>query len=656
MLKVTSSGFEIYIGELLLIKHTEDIPAFYLGNKDLNISMLNGDFDIKDNTTYYSLKNYKITENKIIFDELTIDIIEIDDDLLHLELSNTDKPLKFRIQATKEEKIFGCGEHFTTLNLRGHSVRNLVEEHISRKQIYNKILRRIFGLKPKKWKFEEYKTYFISPTFISTKNYFIHTETDSYGRLDFSNPNYHELTFLTMPKEIVIGKEDSLLELSGKLAKQRGIMPKLPDWIYDGMILSIQGGSKICDEKVTKMLDRGAKINGIWSQDWCGELFTMFGKQVLWNWEENKELYPDLEEYIKKWDKLGVKFLTYINPYLNANEVMFKEALDNDYLVKNPDGTAFLTKATTFDFGIVDLTNTKAYEWYKNVIKNNYIKIGIMGWMADFGEYLPFDCVLANGTGEEMHNPWPDLWIKLNREVLEETNMLNKIVFFNRAGYKDSVKYTTLIWNGDQHVDFTDDFGMGSVVRATLSLALSGVGITHSDVGGYTTVPKIKRSKELFIRWMEMNTFTPVLRGHEGNKPWVNAQFDTDDELIDMTVKFTNIHAMLKPYLKSVEAEYQEKGYPMMRPTFMYFDLYTDQCYLLGSDIYVCPVIKKRAKKMEVTIPSDAWVHLFTGKLYNKGKYIVEVPLGTPPVFYKSDSKHKNIFEEITKYIEGLFS
>ncbi len=46
-----------------------------------------------------------------------------------------------------------------------------------------------------------------------------------------------------------------------------------------------------------------------------------------------------------------------------------------------------------------------------------------------------------------------------------------------------------------------------------------------------------------------MSTFSPVLRSHEGNKPWVNAQFDTSDELIDATVKFSNIHALLKPYL-----------------------------------------------------------------------------------------------------------
>ncbi|XFA98879.1 alpha-glucosidase [Candidatus Izemoplasma sp. B36] len=653
MIESIENGFRIVINNKILLEYTLENPSIFLGEKDLNIDMLNGEFEIRDNTSYYPLLNFDIEDNSIIFDELKITIIEDENKLVHLQLSNSEKPLKLKIKAKKEEKIFGLGENFTSLNIRGEVAKNWVEEHITRKQIYNKIIRRIFRLKPKKYSFDEYKTYYKTPTYISTSNYFLHVETSSYGKFDFSNEAHHLLTFLSMPKEIVIGYDNDLLSLNGKLCMYRGIMPKLPEWIYDGMILAIQGGTDICDQKANIMLDAGAKINGIWSQDWCGELFTFFGKQVLWNWKVDDNLYPNLKKYIEKWGKQGIKFLSYINPYLNANEEMFEYAKENNYLVTNEDNTPFLTKATSFDFGIVDLTKPEAYEWYKSVIKNNYIKLGIMGWMADFGEYLPVKCKLYKGTGEELHNSWPDLWMKLNREAIEESNKLGQIVFFNRAGYKDTVKYTTLIWNGDQHVDFTDDFGMGSVVRASLSLSLSGIGFSHSDIGGYTTVPAIKRSKELYMRWMEMNTFTPVLRGHEGNKPWVNKQFDSDDELIKFNVKFSNIHYLLKDYLKHVENEYQTNGYPMIRPLFLHYDVYSENSYLLGSDLLVQPVVKKRARKVQVTIPSDGWIHIFTGKAYNKGIHTVECPIGNPPVFYKKDSKFSNVFINITKYIGG---
>ena len=59
-----------------------------------------------------------------------------------------------------------------------------------------------------------------------------------------------------------------------------------------------------------------------------------------------------------------------------------------------PKGTAAITWWIFGEFycGVVDLTNPDAYEWFKDeVIKKHSLDIGIDGWMADFGEYLPTD-------------------------------------------------------------------------------------------------------------------------------------------------------------------------------------------------------------------------------------------------------------------------
>lgn len=654
MLKTLDEGFAIYLGERLLVEHTKSKPAFYIGTKDLDISMKNGAFKIDDKTTYSPLNIVKMTENVIDFGELTLTLETDSQNLECWSFSGTDKPLQIHLHATRNERIHGMGEHFTSLDYRGHVVHNWVEEHITRKQIYSKILRRLFGLKPKRWPFEAYKTYFVMPTFVSSDLYFCDVDTDAYGTADFTAKDKHVLAWSKVPDKITFGYANDWLSLSSLLTRHKGIMPRLPEWIYDGMILAIQGGTEAVASSLEEMLSNHARINGVWSQDWCGELFTFFGKQVLWNWNVDQKLYPDLKAHILKWKEEGVHFLAYLNPYLNANEAMFKYAEDEGYLVKNEDGSPYLTKATSFDFGIVDLTNPEAYDWFKGMIKQNVLALGISGWMADFGEYLPTEGILHAGQGDTWHNPWPDLWIRLNREVLEETGMLGKAIFFNRAGYKDNLKYTTLIWNGDQHVDFTDDFGMGSAVRAMLSLSLSGVGISHSDVGGYTTVPGIKRSNELYSRWLAMNTFTPVMRTHEGNKPWVNAQFNSDPDLIRLSVMYSNIHAMLKPYLQTVENQYQTQGYPMIRPLFFHTDLYDEHCFMLGADLYVCPVIKARTKAMTIEIPSGGWVDLFSGIAYDAGRFEIATPQDTIPVFYRSDSKNLELFEAITRYIQSF--
>lgn len=51
-------------------------------------------------------------------------------------------------------------------------------------------------------------------------------------------------------------------------------------------------------------------------------------------------------------------------------------------------------KSISIEFATIDLSNPKAKEWIKNIIKNNLLKEGkAIGWMADFGEYTPVDAV-----------------------------------------------------------------------------------------------------------------------------------------------------------------------------------------------------------------------------------------------------------------------
>ena len=298
---------------------------------------------------------------------------------------------------------------------------------------------------------------------------------------------------------------------------------------------------------------------------------------------------------------------------------------------------------------MIDLSNKEAYDWMKDIIKKNMIDFGLSGWMADFGEYLPTDCVLASGEDpEQVHNTWPARWARLNREAVEEAGKLGEILFYTRAGHTGTLKQSVMMWNGDNHVDFSIDFGLPSVIPAMLSLTCCGFGLSHSDIGGYTTFFNLKRSEELYMRWCEMNAFTPLMRGHEGLNPDLNAQFDASEEVLRHGAKFGKIHKALKPYLKDAVKYNAEKGVGVVRPLFFYYDeqpAYTEAYeFLLGRDILVAPVIKAGAEKREVYLPNDEWVHLWSGKEYSRGKAIVPAPVGEIPVFIRKSSPFKDEF------------
>lgn len=54
-----------------------------------------------------------------------------------------------------------------------------------------------------------------------------------------------------------------------------------------------------------------------------------------------------------------------MNPNLNNQGLLFKEAEQQGYLVQNSSGHTYLFNFGEFFCGIVDLTNDAAYNWYK---------------------------------------------------------------------------------------------------------------------------------------------------------------------------------------------------------------------------------------------------------------------------------------------------
>lgn len=544
-----------------------------------------------------------------------------------------------------KEHIYGCGETYSELDLKGQNVRIWVAEHQNTGRISKKIIKeKLLGKHPdKKLSFDKYESYYAQPTFVSSDKYYVHCDINAYSEFDFTDAGKITLYFQEPPVIITDSGQD-FAEVSRKLTGLLGRQKALPDWLYDGVILGIQEGTDVVDAKIRKAKEAGVPVVGVWCQDWSGCRRTGFGYQVMWNWEWDQELYPGLDKKIAEWKDEGVRFLGYINPFIAIEKDLYAYASEHGYCVRDREGKDYLVTITTFPAAMVDFTNPEAYEWYKGLIKENMIGLGMGGWMADFGEYLPIDAVLYSGEDPAIiHNQWPAIWAKMNQEAVAECGKEGQVFFFTRAGHTGTIAHSHMMWTGDQHVDWSIDDGLPAVIPATLSLAMSGYGIAHSDVGGYTTIMHMRRSKELLLRWEEMNVFSPLFRTHEGNQPVNNVQFDDDEELLAQLAKCGRMHVALKDYLKGLVDEEISDGTPVMRPLFYHYDeaeAYTEKTeYLLGRDLLVAPVYEEGAKSRTIYLPSDGWVNIFDGKEYAGGHMIVEAPIGKPPVFVRKDSK-----------------
>lgn len=648
-----------------ILSHRVSDPLLYVGIGKEKVEMYRGNFQIED----YLLERIPLRYSQVkevgagycIDFYMHIDeepvmtyLLKVTDEKIHLQLLKSNETYNrywIRIEASKDEKVYGCGEQMSHFNLRGKNFPLWTSEPgVGRNK--NTYVTWQADVKDKAGG-DYYHTNYPQPTFVSSKKYFLHVDTTAYADFDFRHDDFHELQIWAEPKNIMIEGASSFLELVQKVSAFFGRQPELPEWTYNGMWLAIQGGTETVQQKLDLAKSYGIKVGAVWCQDWQGERITSFGKRLMWNWKWNRELYPNLDNKLKEWKEQGVRFLGYINPYVAVEGDLFKEAEEKGYLALNNQGETYLVDFGEFDCGVVDFTNPAATEWYKQVIKEHLISFGLDGWMADFGEYLPTDVTLKNGKSPMlMHNAWPELWAKTNFEAVKEAGKLGEVVYFMRAGYSGFQKYCTLLWAGDQSVDWSLDDGLASVIPAALSSGMSGMGLHHSDIGGYTSLHGMKRSKELLLRWTDLNTFTPVMRSHEGNRPYDCFQFDGDEETLKHFARMTNIYVDLAPYTKMLVKENAEKGIPVQRPLFMHYEddpkTYEIQYqYLYGRDILVAPVYHEGVKEWNVYLPEDEWIHLWTGQSFSKGNIRISAEIGYPPVFVRKGSSWIELFEKI---------
>lgn len=314
---------------------------------------------------------------------------------------------RVHIPTNAEEHIYGCGETYSKLDLKGELVRIWVAEHQNTRWISGKIIReKLQGKRPDKTlAFQKYESYYAQPTFVSDDKYFIHVDTNAYSEFDFRDSK--EITLcLREPPRFTAGWGDSFEAVSENLSELLGRQKALPDWVYDGGILAIQEVPEAVDRKLKKAFAAGVEVNGVWCQDWSGCRRTGFGHQVMWNWRYGESLYPDLPGKIEEWSEDGVRFLGYINPFLAIEKDIYREAAQKGYCVKDREGRDYLVTITTFPAAMVDFTNPEAYRWYKDLIKENMIGIGMSGYCITHSDVGGYTTIMHMRRSKELPMRW----------------------------------------------------------------------------------------------------------------------------------------------------------------------------------------------------------------------------------------------------------
>jgi len=157
-------GFRFLFNERTVLTHTSVSPCVSIGRADFDFRMENGKSRVSDSTVYKTLPavtiNSTADSHVFHFSETSGSTMRItfseENGLLNIDPYSNDNhtALCLRLDADASESVYGCGENFGDLDLKGRRIHIFVQEHISPKTVYRRILQRIFHTSEKTVPFE----------------------------------------------------------------------------------------------------------------------------------------------------------------------------------------------------------------------------------------------------------------------------------------------------------------------------------------------------------------------------------------------------------------------------------------------------------------------------------------------------------------------
>ena len=360
--------------------------------------------------------------------------------------------------------------------------------------------------------------------------------------------------------------------------------------------------------------------------------------------EWDKEQWPDHRKMLRDFKQQGVNVVTISQPYVLTNG----HAIDN-YRLLDPQGIFCKTDGTDTTHtvtiwvgqgGMFDVSNPATRQWLRNRYKS-LTDEGVTGWWGDLGEpeKHPLEIRHHNGlTAEQSHNYYGNEWSKIIYDMFKEEYPDRRPMVMMRAGTVGLQRYSVFPWSTDVSRSWG---GLQPQVTIMLNAGLSGMGYMSHDVGGFAVDPNNKRDGELYIRWLQLGLFSPMLRTHSTYQ----AEPYHYKEYGDLTLRLIKQRYTWLPYNYTLAYDNAWNGLPMVRPLGLYeddnnisrYDGIWDQ-YLWGRDVMVAPVLKQGAVSREITFPEGTWVDINHPEKRYQGHTTVNyaAPLEVLPLFVRA--------------------
>lgn len=424
---------------------------------------------------------------------------------------------------------------------------------------------------------------------------------------------------------------------------------KLPRSIPDERMIKepiwstwVMYGTKVMQSDVLTFADRIAQYNFPCSQIEIDDKYSC----TYGDFDFDKDKFPNATDMISTLHFKGFRVTMWVYPFTNTDSPSFLKYMGD--WVRGPDPEIpGLVSWWNGIAGALDTTNEKAVKNYINRLKTFQSKYNIDGFKFDAGSlsYVPVGYSLYNKT---LNNP--SVYSSKFAEAAAEFGSLVEA----RVGYRTQ-ELPIFIRILDRASHWGYDIGLKSVIPSVMMLGILGYPYVLPDmIGGNgpsfntSTDFKGKPEKELYIRWVQMNTFLPAMQF--SYVPWMY-----DNETLTIVKQCIDLRAKISPVLIQTAKDVAIFDAPIIRPLWWFApnddtSLEINSQFILGDMYLVAPVLDPatvhKGQHKVYFPPGGTWMKEFGAKedeidTRSGGKWITyDVSLADLPYFSIVKSKN----------------
>ena len=449
-----------------------------------------------------------------------------------------------------------------------------------------------------------------------------------------------------------------------------GNVPMLPLWTY-GYWQSKERYKRQDElvDVVKKYRELKVPLDGI-IQDW-----QYWGNNYQWNaMDFISPDFPDAQKMIQDIHNrnahLSVSIWSSFGPMTNPYREMDQKGMLFNFKTWPESGRDVWPPDMNYPSGVrvYDAYNPEARNMYWKYLNKGLFSLGVDSWWMDSTEpdHLSqkpedLDTKTYLGSFRKVRNAYPLMTVGGVYDHQRETTGDKRVFILTRSAFAGQQRYGANTWSGDVNSSWEM---LRNQVPAGLNFSLTGNPNFNSDIGGFFAGvyrrnggAKSPMFQELYVRWLQYGTFTPMMRSHGTDVPREIYQFGKKGDVVyDAIEKFIRLRYSMLPYIYSVSHDVSKNSSSFLRALSVDFssdkntwDINNE--YLFGKSLLVAPVLHAQytPEKIITTDENQGWNKDNTTKKENQDSGIdftqnktvqVYLPAGADWFDFWTNQKH----------------